>query len=178
MLRNRFGWRRGLGRRCPGLGSRDHRRHLPFHRLPSGLCPRLWGDGGRANRLTGSRLRHWAARRFGSRLGGGLRHFGHRLGPAVRRCLGGNGGRSGLNLRLARSGTVFALGGGLFGGVLLGGELGGRGRGRRGGLLGSTAEGATGASGGGLHALAHAVSSFISSAYSLSSVGISPKASM
>lgn len=49
------------------------------------------------------------------------------------------------------------------------GELGGRGRGRR-VLLGS-AQGATaGAAGRGLHAFGHAVSSFTSSAYSLSSV--------
>ncbi len=80
-------------------------------------------------------------------------------------------------MRLAGSGTAFALGGGLFGGELLGRELGGRGRGRWGRLLGP-AQGAAGAACRGLHTLAHAVSSFISSAYSLSSVGTSPKASM
>ncbi|MDT9701845.1 transposase family protein [Streptomyces sp. P17] len=95
-----------------------------------------------------------------------------------RRCFDGSDGWSGLNPRLVGSGPTFALGGGLFSGELLGGELGGRGRGRRGRLLGPAAEGAAGAAGRGLHTLGHAVSSFIRLAYSLSSVGISPKASM
>ncbi|MFF7880868.1 hypothetical protein ACH40F_08685 [Streptomyces sp. NPDC020794] len=177
MLCNRFGRLRGLDRLWSRLGSRDHKRHLPLHRLATGPCPRRRGDDVRANRLTYGRLRHGAARRLGIRLHGDLCHFGYRAGPALRRLLDENGGRCGLSLRLADSGTAFARGSGLFGGELLGGELGGWGRGRRGCLLGP-AEGATGAAGWGLHALAHAVSSFISSAYSLSSVGISPKASM